>query len=335
MRMRRPRPMYIVGAVLLATACSDPPYVPPEGLPRLFAAVEAAPALYELELDGCVRIHNVWKAQVRAIHRTAGGSIGDRVRMLRDSVYEPHAEFWDGYVGEFGGGFVSWARRELDLAGHARTVFPTQVDLPRLIADVTARVDEMTGLRGCTEWYLVYGPGWVGMGGLSDGRMIVDFFGSHSSPEDMRWPLPHEVAHVVRRQEAAAESRDLLAVIVDEGLAEFFSATYWRDEKSAADLLWGSDSDWNWAVTHESELWRMASEQLNDTSRAVIDRYQRADQRLHPDGPTNVGYFLGYRIVEAYIARHGRDALADLFRLPARRILDDSGYSPLAGPKEP
>ena len=133
---------------------------------------------------------------------------------------------------------------------------------------------------------------------------------------------------MLRGQESEPEPFDVLAVIVSEGLATYFADTYWGDEQNAAKALGYSESEWDWAIAHESELWGMAIEQLEDTHRAIVGRYQQAGERLHPDGPGKVGYFLGYRIMEAYIARHGRDALVDLFRLPARRILDGSGYSP-------
>ncbi len=224
----------MAGAVLLGSACYDPPYVPPEGLPELFEAVAAEPALYESAMDGCIQVHNVWKAQVRAVHLTARRSITDRVDMLRDSVYTPYSEFWDGYLGR---GFDRWVRRHFDLAGHPAGTNPTRTHFLGVIADVTARAEEITGLRGCAEWYLVYGPGYASMGGLSDGRMLVDFFalglGDDFNTDDMRRVVSHEVAHVLRGQAS------------------------------------------------QPEAWR-----------------------------------------------HGRDALIDLFRLSARRILDESGYSP-------
>lgn len=326
--MRYRRQSFVAGALLLGSAChGPPPYVPPEGLPELFEAVEADPALLESAMDGCVQVHHVWKAQVRGLHLTARGSIADRVDMLRDSVYTPYSEFWDGYLGR---GFERWVRRHFDLAGHPARTNPTRSDFVGVIADVGQRAEEMTGLRGCAEWYLVYGPGYAGMGGLSDGRMLVDFLalGGDFDTEDMRRVVSHEVAHVLRGQASQPEAWTVLNVIVSEGMADYFKSVYWGDELNDAEVLGYSQSEWDWAVAHEPELWRIAREQLDDTSRTITDRYQRSDLRLHPEGPTRVGYFLGYRISEAYIARHGRDALIDLFRLPARKILDDSGYSP-------
>ena len=133
---------------------------------------------------------------------------------------------------------------------------------------------------------------------------------------------------MVRGLESEPEPWDLLAVIVTEGVADYFKDTYWGNDQSVPETLGYSRAEWDWAIAHESELWDLAMEQLGDTSAAVIHRYQAADQRVHPDGPTHVGYFLGYRIAEAYIARHGEDALVGLFRLSARKILEESGYSP-------
>ena len=325
------RQIFVVGAVLLGLACGSPPYVPPEGLPELFEAVVANPALYETAMDGCVQVHNVWKAQVRAVHLTARGSITDRVEMLRDSVYTPYSEFWDGYLGP---GFDRWVTRHFDLAGHPAKTNPTRADFFVVIADVTARAEEITGLRACAEWYLVYGPGYANMGGLSDGRMLVDFFAlgvvGDFSADDMRQVASHEVAHVLRAHASEPEAWTVLNVIVTEGMADYFKKVYWGGELSDAEVLGYSDSEWDWAVAHESELWHIAREQLEETSSAIIDQYQRSDRRLHPEGPTRVGYFLGYRISEAYMARRGPDALIDLFRLSAGKILDDSGYSPQA-----
>ncbi len=314
----------------MGSACGSPPHVPPEGLPELFEAVEAAPALHETAMDGCIQVHNVWKAQVRAVHLTARGSIGDRVAMLRDSVYAPYSEFWDGYLGP---GFDRWVRRHFDFAGHPARTNPIRTSFLALIADATARAEEITGLRGCAKWYLVYGPGYANMGGLSDGRgMLVDFFApgydGDFSIEDMRQLASHEVAHVLRGHASEPEAWTVLNVIVSEGMADYFKKIYWDGELNDAEVLGYSESEWDWTVAHESELWRIARGQLEDTSRAVIDQYQRSDRRLHPEGPPRVGYFLGFRISEAYMARHGPDALVNLFQLSARKILDDSGYSP-------
>ena len=63
-------------------------------------------------------------------------------------------------------------------------------------------------------------------------------------------------------------------------------------------------------------------------SRVKADDYRlRArNQRLLVGGPTAVGYFLGFRIIEAYAAHHGAASWIDAMDLPAREVLVRSGY---------
>jgi uncharacterized protein YjaZ len=88
-----------------------------------------------------------------------------------------------------------------------------------------------------------------------------------------------------------------------------------------------SEAEWQWALTHETELWEIAASELEETGQRVIRRYRAAREHLIPDGPGKVGYFIGYRIVEAYVAKHGNGSLHALIDLPVRQILEASGYA--------
>jgi uncharacterized protein YjaZ len=43
-------------------------------------------------------------------------------------------------------------------------------------------------------------------------------------------------------------------------------------------------------------------------------------------GPAAGGYFIGFRIVSAYVARHGPKSWADLIGMAPRDVLRRSGY---------
>lgn len=300
--------------------------VPAEGLPDLIRAVEANPALYESALDGCVQVHHLWKSQIRVVHRTADQSVRARVRMLVDSVQEPYTSFWSGYMSS---GFRRWARTELDLAGDPRAAVPMQVDLLGLITDVTASIERATGRRGCAEWYLVFGPGWTNLGGLGSGEMLIDFLGlpSEGGVEEIRRWLPHEIAHITHDQRKGDDDRGtLLSTIISEGFASYFTDRYWGDSMTPAEAIAYSEDEWRWAVQHEQELWTQASEQLSTRNSDAILPYRSRSARARPDAPAAVGYFLGYRIAEAYVARNGSDSYYEIFELPVAVVLERSGY---------
>lgn len=320
----------LLAHIVLFAACGRAPHVPQEGIPTLFEAATSDPELYEDSLGGCVKVHHVWKTAVRAIHRTAMGGIRDRIRMLGDSTYSPYAAFWDGYVSN-SAGFSRWARRNLDLAGDPRSLIPTQFDFLSEIAEVTARVEEVTGSRGCSEWYLVYGPGWANLGGMSTGEMFVDFFGLPKEDPlgNIRRSLPHEVGHIVRKGPPNDPGNGtVLGSIIEEGFATYLNDLYFGDEMSPRESLGYSESEWRWALEHEAEIWQKAVTELGEKDRDVIFQYRAARAHLIPEGPPKVGYFIGYRIVRAYLERHGLEAIPDLLILPVRDILKESGYAP-------
>lgn len=321
-------PWFTLTLAFLPAACGSPPYVPPEGIPELFEAATAAPDLYEESLGGCVKVHHVWKAQVRAIHRTAGRGIRHRVRMLVDSAYSPFTAFWEGYNTN---GFERWVRREFDLVGDPRGSAPTLVDFLSEVSEVTSRVEDLTGSRGCSEWYLLYGPGWANLGGLSTGQMFVDFFGLPTEDPlgNILQTLPHEVGHIIRKGPPDDPGRGtVLGSIIEEGFASFLNDLYFGDEMSPRQSLGYSEAEWRWALEHEGELWSRAASELSETDRDVIFQYRAARAHLIPEGPPKAGYFIGYRVVQAYLDRHGIESLPDLLVLPVGRILERSGYSP-------
>ncbi|MFN2566390.1 MAG: hypothetical protein ABR499_15445 [Gemmatimonadaceae bacterium] len=85
-----------------------------------------------------------------------------------------------------------------------------------------------------------------------------------------------------------------------------------------------------WALANEGALWNLVAPQLRTRERAVIERFAAARSRPLPGGPGKIGYFLGYRIADAYVRRHGPESWRNLFALPYARALEESGYAPTA-----
>lgn len=305
-----------------AAGAGSPPAKPKAG---------GGPAARQKAPGGCVRVHHLWKRQLAALDRTAGRPAEERTAALVAEVYRPYQEFWVGYVGDEAA-FAKWARTRLDLEGDPRRAIPFTVNTEAMILDASRRVAAFAGRPApCSDWYLVYGPGWTNMGGLTKIGMVVDFLGMprDGGAEDFRVYLPHEVAHLVFGPAHAADpdAGTLLARIVEEGFASYFSRLYWGRGLTPARALGYTEAEWRWALAHERELWALAAPQLRSRDRAVLERFSAVRSRPLPGGPGKVGYFLGYRMAEAYVARHGRRSWRKLFSLPYARILEESGFA--------
>lgn len=317
----------VLGGLVLLISCAEPPSVPPEGLPDLYAHVAMNPELEHTDEDGCLRVHEIWKAQVRAVHETAGEPVRERVRALVEHAYNPFDQFWRGYLGDERE-FRRWSARRFDLASDPRRRIPLRASPSELIEDVTARMNELTGRSACADWYVVYGPGWANLGGIGGVGMVVDFFGMPRTDgfENFRTYLPHEISHVIDGGSEGPSEGTLLGVIVGEGFASYVTTRFYGGEMSAAEALGYTEDEWAWALEHEEDLWNLVEDRLSTRNPDEIRPFRAAGTRPIKGGPGKVGYFLGYRIVQAYVDRHAPDSWLDLYDLDAAQILEESGY---------
>jgi hypothetical protein len=284
------------------------------------------PSSIESRLDGCVRLHHMWKAQVAAFTTSSSEA---RTKALVDTVFTPNLAFWAGYIGDEAA-FMKWAQSAKPLADDPRRDVPLWADLGALVADTTLRMEQLTGRRACGEWFITYGPGWTNMGGLGSGRMVLDILGLPSSDPigDIRFAMPHELNHLLfERARPSDPRRSLLYRIIDEGFAAFVADEYWGVGLSAAEALGYTEAEWSWAVEHEPALWREARSELASTDRKVLDRFSSARQKIMPGAPGKIGYFLGYRIIDDFVRRHGPLSWRKLYDMPLDEIVPATRFA--------
>jgi hypothetical protein len=296
----------------------------------LYDAVAQDTAAEQSERNGCLRLHHIWKRQVSSSQRTTGLAADAQVDDMVKSVYRPYVSFMSGYVGDenaFRRGASS--RGKFDPDADARILVPAQLDIGPLMLRTLDRMEAFTGRRACGEWYLLYGPGYANLGGLSTGGMFIDFFGlPRSRPaENLRLTLPHEYNHLIfaAGHRNDPDSRTLLYRMINEGFATYIADQYWGDSLTTADALGYTAAELDSARVREAQIWEMARPVFASTERAVNDRWFSARTRLQPGLPGKIGYFLGYQVAAAYVKKHGEGSWKRLFDLPVAEILRESG----------
>jgi hypothetical protein len=314
--------------VITLGGCTGPTLDSTENLEVLNARVEATADSLLSRGDTCTRIHHLWRDQLRLALSLAHRPQKERTATLVDLVYHPHADFWKGYVGGEKEFVVEVARRWVDLERDPRAAIPVNVNMAGLIVETNRLAAVLAGRAPrCVDWYLLYGPGWADMGGLNTGEMLVDFFGFTNLGEDLRIYVPHEAAHVLYGDRPPdPQDGTLLSSILSEGFATYFSVHFNEGSVSPAEALGYSAEEWNWAVENEPTLWEIAAADLDSRDDNLIRRFRAAGARIRPDAPGKIGYFIGYRIIESYVQRHGRDSWVDAFELPLGDLLTKSGY---------
>lgn len=118
----------------------------------------------------------------------------------------------------------------------------------------------------------------------------------------------HELTHIARANKI--KNADLLEYIIAEGIAQ----------SVAFEVL---DIPNKMRVPSEMKLWSMYKENLNITSKKKIHKLVYGDHRKIP---ILAGYFMGYRIVQNYLAKTGKKA-SEIITKSAKEILETSDYS--------
>ncbi|HYY95763.1 MAG TPA: DUF2268 domain-containing putative Zn-dependent protease [Pyrinomonadaceae bacterium] len=131
--------------------------------------------------------------------------------------------------------------------------------------------------------------------------------------------VPHIVAHelVHYQQKYPAGARTLLAASIKEGAADF-----------VGELISGKNTNQHLHVygnPRERELWEAFKREMNGTNTSNW-LYQGESAK---DRPADLGYYVGYKICEAYYraAKDKRQAVKDILEIKDfNRFLEDSGY---------
>jgi hypothetical protein len=134
--------------------------------------------------------------------------------------------------------------------------------------------------------------------------------------------VAHEHVHVLQLRAGGVwtgSKQTLLELALMEGSADFVSGLV-AGTHSNADL-------WAYAILHEGEIWEEFRHAMygTDIGQWLYNRASATGER-----PGDLGYFVGYRIAEAYYARASdkRSALRDIIEMKnAAAFLAASGYT--------
>lgn len=110
--------------------------------------------------------------------------------------------------------------------------------------------------------------------------------------------IAHEHVHILQQLHGQPSSGTLLEQCVSEGMADFIG------EKVGGAVVGGEM--YEWARAREAQLWAEFQQEQGGTD---ISRWLY-NQGKDPNRPGDLGYFIGYRIAQAYTKRVGDDALA-------------------------
>lgn len=251
----------------------------------------------------------------------------DRDSVMLDSLYRPYHRLWSGYLGH-PADFLEWLNREgFDRLESFRSR-ALELDLQKLGGYLRESVAAMTGFTGQAprgSWFLFFGPQLTNLGGIGDGTMLIDLAHPDSgNTAAISQYFPHQLNHQIYAA-TQPHGKAVLRRILDEGFACFASYRYHGGALSKAEALGYTEEAFDYCREQEVSLMGLLRQIAASDDPVARDSF--ADRSVHvSEGyPGAIGHYLGFRMVEEYVARNGSDSWKELYVLSPEAVLERSG----------
>lgn len=319
--------LVLVAAAPALHAQSAPPPCRTDSIELVLRRVPAVKSI----AGGLLTVHNVYRAQALQFLHAHEHPPGETVDSLVSTAFRPHHAFWAAYMGDEPT-FRTFSERFLRFAPTVSCELLPAV----LVADITGRFERIsawltrtTGTAPRGTWYFVFGHAVTDMGGVGERRMVADLSQLRPTPALLDNLVPHELAHMVYDQRPGAASQPLtvLGRTVAEGIASYASFVQGGGARSPATVVGYTNAEWEWAIAHEAALTARVAAMRCATQTAALDSVGSRSIRVLDGAPTAIGYFLGFRLMQRYVAQRRRpDAWTDVFRLSPDELASRTRY---------
>lgn len=284
-------------------------------------------------------IHNLYKHQLLA-HK---GNTYDSATII-NNVYLPHKKLWDScYAMIFGDenahlfnthkGMIEWNKTLYEKNSQQfkdKVNILLGINIENLFKRNLNHFKKLVPYQPKAKISLIFTPmTGIAFGGCNAEQFALEL---NNTNVDILYSLekglPHELNHLVYEhfRKADPNGNAALSQTIDEGFACYFTYVFFThkmDRHEAVENM--TQENWNWYVENEKEIFTKLSPYFKDTS--GNNPLLRNDQfKLFPKAPKSMNYWLGFRIIEKYVERNGKDSWKDVYHLTAREILEKSHY---------
>ena len=151
-------------------------------------------------------------------------------------------------------------------------------------------------------------------GAALDAGKISIFYSSFFNEKQLKSLIAHEYHHSTWiKKYSNGDEVNLLDSVIIEGKAEYFASLVIGHPFTPHNI----DSE------QEGELWNRTKDRLDSGNSGIINKVLYGDDGVYPP---NYGYFLGFKIVEAYAKKHPDASIDEWSALSAQEIYANSGY---------
>ena len=291
---------------------------------------------------GGMTIHNAFKFQILAHNKGEFDSL-----LILNNVYKPNQYVFDNCLGLIFGddngekfkpnGLYNWNRKllsENEKIIRQRIAVLDSVDINKLFEKHLTAIEEITEQKGDGDWMIYFGPkGFQIFGGCDKNAMVLDMFGSAWNTKSINTLFAHEIEHSIFEPILDNDPNGYtgLGITLDEGLAVYFTYIYLN--KDIDEILFSKNTDI--LFEREKEIFLKLEPYLFMGQDEGCPIYRHCDRGgncdfiikdIPEDVKNTLCYFMGFRIIEKYVEKHGKESWKDIYKIPLKEFYTKSGY---------
>ena len=291
-----------------------------------------------IKVDDIV-IHNLFKSQI--LSHSASGEYDSL--MIVDNVYKPHKQLWDSCYGMIFGsenaskfntsnGMIAWNKA---LYPENKALFDKKVRLllsmnvDSILRTNLQKFNKLVSYKPKAVISILFTPiQGIGFGGCNAEQFAIELnYKNNDVDYTINKGIPHELNHLAYESNRMKDPKHAtaLAQTIDEGFACYFTWVFFDGNISKYQAVENmSEADWNWYIAHEKEIFqklRRYFEEIDENPLLRNDKF-----KLFPEAPKTLFYWLGFRIIEAYVNNHGSNSWKEIYNLSSAEVFKRSGY---------
>ena len=276
-----------------------------------------------------LEIFDVSQKQVRLLNSCKNLDLKTRNKIFADSIYQPYKLFWEGYMGGEEK-IVTWMNNALNYLPeiNKRNETINGKDLSNNLIDVRLNLLKLTGYEAKGKWYIVYGAGWSDLGGIGDYAMFIDLaHESNTSNEKILKMIPHELTHQIMTNVNITKDNSAINIIIGEGFAVYMNQLYWKEKYSLNENLGYSKEELSSCLNNNSIILKFFNENKFSSDSSIINIFRNRSKKIDSSLPGAIGYYIGYKIIESYVKKYGKNSWKDIFTKSPKTIYELSDFN--------
>ncbi|TRW27508.1 hypothetical protein FMM05_02380 [Flavobacterium zepuense] len=291
-----------------------------------------------IKADG-ITIYFAFKNQILAHQNGKYDSL-----TIINKVYKPHQALWDNCYGMIFGdenaskfntvnGMVEWNKtlypqnkKFLD----ERAAIIMALNLDSLLTTNLKKFSALVPYKPAAKMSILFTPiQGIGFGGCEADEFALEL---NNTDYDIKYAIekgiPHELNHLAYEPHRKKDplTNTALAQTIDEGFACYFTRVFFDNTITPEEAVENmTKADWDWYMQHEKEIFTKCLPYFMDES-GDNPLLRNEKFKLFPDAPQSLNYWLGYRIIDFYVQKHGKDSWKDIYTMPIKEVYEKSGY---------